>query len=290
MKILITNDDGFDCEGIQILAKYLQPKHDVWIVAPHKNRSGVSHGLTMSGSLQLKKQAEHFYTYSGLPVDCVSAGLKVVMKETPDVVLSGINRGYNLGTDIIYSGTAAAARQAAILGVPGIAISLEEDDKPFNWKPLCEFVRDNLETLVSIWNPDVFININAPRIKDPSQKQRAFFADLSNRFYDDSLKVFDAPDGYCYTFFEGGEISPHRPKTTVSDYDIIQKGDISVSCVSILPKCFFPNVVFNYTNIDSFDKDIFYTKDNFSKIDEYDLNDDDCALKNNKSSTKIKED
>ena len=113
MKLLLTNDDGIDGEGLQILAQTLKKEHDVWIIAPDSNRSAVSNGITISRSLNIKQVDEKTFTSSGLPADCVLTGIySNLIPSNVDMVLSGINRGFNLGTDIVYSGTAAAARQA----------------------------------------------------------------------------------------------------------------------------------------------------------------------------------
>jgi 5'-nucleotidase len=125
MDILLTNDDGILCKGILKLAEALRSRneHTVRVLAPDSNRSGVSHGLTILGSpVKLLELEKDTWSCSGTPVDCVLAGVLGGLPDMkPDLVISGINQGANLGTDITYSGTAAAARPAAQMGVPAIA-------------------------------------------------------------------------------------------------------------------------------------------------------------------------
>ena len=162
MRLLLTNDDGIDGEGLQILAQTLKKEHDVWIIAPDSNRSAVSNGITISRSLNIKQLGEKTFTSSGLPADCVLTGIySNLIPSNVDMVLSGINRGFNLGTDIVYSGTAAAARQAVILGIPALALSVESVNSEWKYKALADFTLKNLDTLKKLYTPDVFLNINA---------------------------------------------------------------------------------------------------------------------------------
>lgn len=230
MKILVTNDDGLSSEGIKILADVLSRHHTVWVIAPHCNRSGVSHGLTMSDPLRFKEEAERQYSCSGLPADCSHSGALGIMSEMPDVVVSGINRGANLGTDIVYSGTAAAARQAAFAGIPGIAVSLVCDTENWIWEPLASFVLKNLELLCNLCEKDVFVNINAP---SALSWQGVKMTGISHRSYKDGIIVHDAPDGCKYSFLQGGHIETHGDGN--SDWDAVQSGYISISRVYAQP-------------------------------------------------------
>jgi 5'-nucleotidase len=128
LKILVTNDDGIDAPGIHILAESLKELGDVTIVAPLKEQSAVGHGITMQIPLRVikyNKNGSFFgYAVNGTPADCVKIGIRNILKEKPDLVVSGINHGSNTAINIIYSGTVSAAREAAIMDVPSIAISL----------------------------------------------------------------------------------------------------------------------------------------------------------------------
>lgn len=128
MKILVTNDDGIDSAGIAALAESLKDIAEVTVVAPHDEQSAVGHGITMKYPLRVlkyKKNGNFFgYAVEGTPADCVKMGIRNIMGEAPDLVISGINHGSNTAINIIYSGTVSAAREAAIMDVPAIAISV----------------------------------------------------------------------------------------------------------------------------------------------------------------------
>lgn len=230
MKILVTNDDGLTSEGLQVLASVLRSRHEVWIVAPSSNRSGVSHGITMSDPLRFRFEGEREFSCSGLPVDCTITGSQGIMSESPDIVISGINRGANLGTDIVYSGTAAAARQASFAGIPGIAVSLVAEDDPWHWEPLARFVLENLDSLISLCALDVFVNINAPSL---TEYRGARLTGISRRDYRDSIIMHDGPDGCKYSFFKGGKIRTEGDGS--SDWDAVEAGYVSVSRVYSQP-------------------------------------------------------
>ena len=203
MKILLTNDDGIHAEGLLALVKYLEKKHEVWVVAPDRNRSGVSHGITMAEPLKLCQLAENRFSCSGVPADCTFTAINGILKEKPDVVISGINKGPNLGTDIIFSGTAAAARQASFYGIPGIAVSLASFEEPLNYSVLADFVSKNIEKLVTLCEKDIFLNINAASLDSYKGYK---LTSLSKRSYQDKVSLYNAPDGKFYSFFLGGEV------------------------------------------------------------------------------------
>lgn len=232
MKILVTNDDGRTSEGLQTLASVLRTEHEVWIVAPSIDRSGVSHGITMNEPLRFRIEGEKEFSCSGLPVDCSITGSQGIMPSLPDVVISGINRGANIGTDIVYSGTAAAARQASFVGIPGIALSLVSKTDEYLWKPLAEFLLANLQTLISLCEKDVFVNINAPSVLS---YKGARLTDISRRNYRDSIIMHDGPDGCKYSFFQGGQIQTFGGEN--SDFQAVEEGFVSISRVKSQPVC-----------------------------------------------------
>src|SRR3954469_18043001 len=129
MRILLSNDDGIHAPGIIAMYRELKKLGKVWVVAPLEERSTNGHSLTIHKPLRLLSTGSGFYGVSGSPADCIYLGIKQVMKETPDLVVSGINRGANLGQDVYYSGTVSAAREACILGIPSMAVSLSVDFK-----------------------------------------------------------------------------------------------------------------------------------------------------------------
>ncbi|GAB1454988.1 MAG: 5'/3'-nucleotidase SurE [Spirochaetia bacterium] len=232
MKILLTNDDGYSSDGIKALSRALGPFHEVWMLAPDGERSGMSHAMSLRHPLKIKKLAEREYCCSGTPADCVILALHGVLPFSPDIVISGINRGPNLGTDIIYSGTAAAARQATINGIPGIAVSLATYTGPFRYDALANLVAKRLDYLLSLWAPDVFINLNAPEAPD-DHIYEIVAASPSKRIYKDTIKFFDGPDGYSYCFFMDGHVDTSDEEG--SDESVVAQGLASCTRVMAYP-------------------------------------------------------
>lgn len=126
MKILLSNDDGYFALGLNILAAHIAKIADIIVVAPERNRSGASNSLTLDRPLSVKKAANGFFYINGTPTDCVHIALTGLMDTLPDMVISGINDGANMGDDTIYSGTVAAAMEGYLLGIPSIAISMSQ--------------------------------------------------------------------------------------------------------------------------------------------------------------------
>ena len=162
MKILISNDDGVHAPGLAMLAAALGKIADITVVAPDRNRSGVSNSLTLVNPLRVVTAVNGFYSVNGTPTDCVHLAVTGLLKETPDMVISGINEGSNLSDDVIYSGTVAAATEGRFLGLPSIAISLSGprcehyDTAAQIAKTLVEQLR---ETPLS---HDTILNVNVP--------------------------------------------------------------------------------------------------------------------------------
>jgi 5'-nucleotidase len=129
MRILLSNDDGVHAPGLKILYEELKKIGKVKVVAPLEEKSTTGHSLTLHKPLRLIQMDKDFYGVNGSPADCVYLGIKQVMKQMPDIVVSGINRGATLGQDVYYSGTVSAAREACILGIPSYAVSLDVDFK-----------------------------------------------------------------------------------------------------------------------------------------------------------------
>ena len=231
MRLLLTNDDGIDGEGLQVLARTLRKEHDVWVIAPDSNRSAVSNGITISKDLCIKQIDERTFTTSGLPADCVLTGIySNLIPQNVDMVLSGINRGFNLGTDIVYSGTAAAARQAAIMGFPAVAFSIQSDTAEYKYQALADFALKNLNTLKSLYTPDVFLNINALSLDNYKAVQ---FTNVSVRKYKDTVKVIKTASGEMESSFEGGTAITTGNEN--SDYNAVRKGNISITRVIAEP-------------------------------------------------------
>jgi 5'-nucleotidase len=163
MRILISNDDGYRARGIVTLAEELKRIGDITIVAPERNRSGASNSLTLDNPLRATRIADGYFV-DGTPTDCVHLALTGLLEEEPDVVVSGINAGANLGDDVIYSGTVAAAMEGRFLGLPAVAISLVLDGRR-NFATAARVARVLLSDSAS--NPiptDTILNVNVPDI------------------------------------------------------------------------------------------------------------------------------
>ena len=237
MNLLLSNDDGFDSEGLNILAKKLSEKHKVFIIAPDSNRSAVSHHITMTTPNIMTKLDENIWSCSGYPVDCVFTGLESnVLGVKIDGVVSGINRGANMGTDIVYSGTCAIARQAVLSGVPGVAVSLD----PVSWETvktdgmkyeaLAKFTAENIEKLLGlakITPPRAFVNINAMSV-DSYKGVRFADKPCVREYGDKTIVVHDKDDKYHTEFVMGGNKMPVLEDT---DHGICRTGYIAVSLV-----------------------------------------------------------
>jgi 5'-nucleotidase len=161
--ILLTNDDGIEAEGLKTLEKALSGLARIIVVAPDQERSAVSHGLTLRNPLDLKELSPEHYVLNGTPADCVIYALQHVFSVFPDLVISGINHGANLGDDIMYSGTVAAAREASRHGIPSMAVSQAYDDKPIRFKDGATFIQEIVDSMLrNGLVGELCLNINFP--------------------------------------------------------------------------------------------------------------------------------
>jgi 5'-nucleotidase len=231
MRVLISNDDGIDSPGLETLRNELEDDHEVWISAPERERSGTSHSLTLHEPVRFRQVEERVYACSGTPADTVLYALLGAIPVMPDVILSGINLGPNLGTDIIYSGTAAAARQGALAGIPAIAVSVAALKPPFPLQEAARFIGEQLERFTGLWRADHFININYPAAGDA--RPTTVITHPSRRIYNDTVSSFTTPKGHIYYFLNGEPI--HAREEKGSDWNAIQEGKISVSPVYLHP-------------------------------------------------------
>lgn len=240
MKILVTNDDGFDAEGISVLVRRLEacrapdgvPLHEVWVLAPDSERSGMSHAMTLKHPSKVRRLADRRFTCSGTPADCVILAELGILEFEPDIVVSGINRGPNLGTDIVYSGTCGAARQAALAGLPGIAVSCTKYSPPVEYEAVADFVARNLLALHAAWQPETFININGPSGGDGVTLEGRWAVPGRNHYHD-KLKCFEGADGYTYCFLTEGR--HERETAPATDHQVCAEGYASVSFIAVHP-------------------------------------------------------
>ncbi len=224
-RILVTNDDGVLSEGLRALADALAPLGEVSVVAPMTEASAIGHALTLRRPLRLERHGEGIYAVDGTPTDCVNIGITQVLKGMPDLVVSGINKGWNLGDDVTYSGTVAGAMEGALLGIPSLAVSLQyprgaELDFSQSARVAAEIaasiLRDGLP-------PRTFLNVNVPGgeakgIRVTVQAKRNHVTSIGERH---------DPKGRPYYWIEEGQNDwePHDR----SDYQAARDGYVSVT-------------------------------------------------------------
>jgi 5'-nucleotidase len=231
MNILATNDDGITSDGIEKLSEALRKAgHRVLVVAPDRNRSGVSHALSFSDGIAVKKLSDDKWVCTGTPADCVIAAIAGGIAFSPDAVVSGINAGANLGTDIVYSGTAAAARQAVISGIPGLAFSLA-GEPPYKFETAALWAAARFEELLSLWSADVFINVNFP----PAVRDNEPWALCvpSRRRYTDKFSKKENGGGWTALRFDELLVKDEAPAG--SDTALVKEGRVALSLVHTQP-------------------------------------------------------
>lgn len=168
MRLLISNDDGIDALGLHALEEAVRSFGDTYVVAPDRERSGAGHSLTLHRPLRIQPRGPRRFAIDGTPTDCVNLGVLEILKDkAPDWVLSGINFGANLGDDVTYSGTVAAALEGALLGIPSIAFSLTTSfGEEANFAPATHFARKLVQQVVTSGLPKgVVLNVNIPNIE-----------------------------------------------------------------------------------------------------------------------------
>lgn len=161
-RILICNDDGFDAPGIKVLERALEPLGEVFVVAPHAEQSASSHSLTVRTPIEITAVDDRHFRVHGTPTDCIVLAMQVILDTPPDIVVSGINHGPNMGEDVTYSGTVAAAFEGTILGSPAVAVSALQrsvEDADTNGRFACLVARKVLESGLP---PGVLLNVNIP--------------------------------------------------------------------------------------------------------------------------------
>lgn len=236
LHILITNDDGIHAEGIQHLAETLYRCNDNYrltIVAPDHERSAVGHGITMHRPLRVAKVSYLHnpnltcWAVNGTPSDSVKLAVEAILDSKPDLVISGINRGSNLGTDVLYSGTVSAAVEGLIMGIPSIAVSLTGIGTGRCYLYAADFISRFIPLLVKSDIPaSTLININVPETVDAIKGARV--TRLGNRRYRNTFdKRFD-PRGLIY-YWLAGELVEDDPEESDSDTRAIRDGYISVT-------------------------------------------------------------
>ena len=233
-RILISNDDGFGAPGITVLERIaLSLSQDVWVVAPEHEQSAAAHSLTIRRPLRVREVAPRRFAVDGTPTDAVLLGIRHVMRDrAPDLVLSGINRGANLGDDVTYSGTVAAAIEGTLLGVPSIALSQEgKAGEIIQWATAEHFAADLIRRLVSTgWGKNVLLNVNFPDCPVAGVTGVEVVRQGKRKIGDELLERFD-PRGEPYVWI-GAQRLEDRAETG-TDLEAVFRGAISVTPLSI---------------------------------------------------------
>jgi 5'-nucleotidase len=229
MNILLTNDDGFKSKGIKILYKYLKKlTKNILIVAPDRERSAVSQSITLNSPIRMFKIKNNFYAIDGTPTDCVYLTILGATNFKPDIVISGINKGPNMGEDIVYSGTVAAAIEATFANLIAFSVSIDavHTDKIY-YETAAEFCCILLKKIIKFKLPKgVFLNVNVPNL--PKSKIKGVkITKLGTRKYLDKLIKRTDPKGNPYFWLAGDEVLWSNKKNT--DYYEVKNGFISVT-------------------------------------------------------------
>jgi 5'-nucleotidase len=223
-RILVTNDDGYRSEGLKALADVLRALGEVVVIAPMTEASAIGHALTLRHPLRLESMSDGVFAVDGTPTDCVNIGVTQVFKGLPDLVVSGINKGWNLGDDITYSGTVAGALEGALLGAPAIAISLRATRGDYDFRYAARAAAAMAEAILRRPLPArTFLNINVP--KGQPKGYRATVQAKRNHLT--SVAERHDPKGRAYYWIEEGqnEWEPHDR----SDYQAVRDGYVSVT-------------------------------------------------------------
>ncbi len=201
MRILITNDDGIFSEGLRELAEAMAKHGEIVVVAPDREQSACGHSLTLNRPLRLQKVREHWYAVDGTPTDCVNMAVHGLLKEAPpDLVVSGINFGVNLGDDVTYSGTVSAAFEANLHKIPAFAFS-QQIGEGFSFARAAESAGEIVGTLLETGLPrDLLLNVNFPA-QTPHRGLR--WTKLGKRYYEQSIVEKTDPMGRKYYWISG---------------------------------------------------------------------------------------
>jgi len=228
LRILVCNDDGIHSEGLLALARALEDMAEVWVVAPDRERSAVSHSLSMGRPLRWKKLKHlgpRFFAVNGTPTDCILLGATKILPKKPHLIVSGINKGENLGDDITYSGTVSAAIEGTILGIPSFAISLVAR-KNFDFTQAASFAVRLARNILRHGLPrNTFLNINVPcQGKQPCSYK---ITRMGKRIYGDSVQ--EKKDRWGKRFYLIGGNDPGYAETQDSDFKAIANNFISIT-------------------------------------------------------------
>ncbi|HRJ27422.1 MAG TPA: 5'/3'-nucleotidase SurE [Fimbriimonadaceae bacterium] len=236
MRILLTNDDGIRAPGLAALVSVACKKGEVWVVAPDRERSACGHAMTMRDPLRAKPVDElgvRAFELNGLPVDCVNYGRSILLEGQVDLVLSGINRGPNLGFDITYSGTAGGAMEGAINGIASFAISMAlfVEEAPPHFETGADWLDSHWDEMLGWPRLECgFYNLNIPAVAE-SELRGVRFARMGRRVYEDRMELRSDPWGRPYAW-QGG-VAALNQADPGSDVEAIREQFVAVTPISL---------------------------------------------------------
>lgn len=227
LNILISNDDGYEAKGIKVLKDVLKSLgHNVYIVAPDKNQSATSHSLTLTVPLRIKENAKNEWITTGTPTDCVLLATHGLIKDKIDLVFSGINHGPNMGEDVIYSGTVAAAMEGVMVGIPSVAVSMAGFTN-LNFDSAYDAIPCVIDLISRMKKKNLLLNVNIPNVR-PEKNRGIRITKLGSRVYADTLIKKRDPRGRNY-YWIGGALPSFKVKRG-TDFEAVD-----MNCTSITP-------------------------------------------------------
>jgi 5'-nucleotidase len=229
--ILVTNDDGVRAPGIKALAKHMKALGDVYVIAPDREQSAVGHSLTLRDPLRVTEIAPKTIAVEGTPTDAVLLAYYRLLPAKPDIVISGINYGCNLGDDATYSGTVSAAFEATLLGIPAIAISTARDKKKVYYDVAAKFALKIAREVLKHGLPkDTLLNVNLPSLPE-SRIKGVSVTRQGRRVYGDVIVEKVDPRGRPYYWI--GDGNPRWMESEGTDVEAIQNGRISLTPIQL---------------------------------------------------------
>ncbi|MFO8062678.1 MAG: 5'/3'-nucleotidase SurE [bacterium] len=226
MNILLSNDDGIRAEGLRVLKGIVERMgHTVFTVAPNRNQSATSHSLTLTSPLRIEQVGKNEWATTGTPTDCVLIATHGLIDKQMDLVISGINHGPNMGEDVLYSGTVAAAMEGLMMGIPSISISMASYFET-DFSAAESIIHKLMDYILEIERKKILLNVNFPAL--PYSEIRGFeITELGSRIYSDSLIEKTDPRGKKYYWIGGSEPKYQRKEGT--DFEAVRNNKVSVT-------------------------------------------------------------
>jgi 5'-nucleotidase len=219
--ILLTNDDGYDATSFQILYNGLKKDYEVFVSAPRYEQSGASHSLTLRRQIKVEKVRDRFFVIDGTPTDCILLAYHDLIKEPISLVVSGINNGPNMGSDVFYSGTVAAALQASHFGIKSMAVSMT-DPSTKNFSHAVEYVKGLIDRVLPLTTKKLILNVNIPDGKINGER----ITKMGKRIYNDKVYRNNEKDNVMYSVIDGS-LSCKLDADT--DFQAVAQGYVSIT-------------------------------------------------------------